>query len=180
MSGTSRNAAASTVSRSASYGIWVIQTLVNPSSRARVKSRIQVSTGDVLSRPVTRLIRMAPTFRRGVAKAYAMASQPEPLLVAPVPHLGDLAVDDAVHVHAADLCLIATLGHRRVVDDGDVLTVVPRDDKMEVPVQLVEHRQNFLDALADLLAGHGMSPSRPHGEYGVGVQIARPIEVGIV
>src|ERR1700737_5229153 len=124
MSGTSRNVAASTVSRATSYGIWVIQTLLNPTSRAWVKSRIQVSTGDLLLRPATRLIRMACTFRRGVAQAYVIASQPEPLLLAAAPHLGDLAVDDAVHLHAGDLCLIATPGHRPAVDDGDVLAVV--------------------------------------------------------
>src|ERR1700731_4120609 len=108
------------------------------------------------------------------------ASQPEPLLIAAVPHLGDLAVDDAVHVHAADLCLIATLGHRRVVDDGDVLTVVPRDDKMEVPVQLVEHRQNFLDALADLRGGPGIPRPALMADHGVGDKFVRHIEVALV
>src|ERR1700739_3664286 len=59
-------------------------------------------------------------------------SIPNPLLVAAIPDLGDLAVDDTEHLDAGNLGFGVGFGlvlgrHCRVVDDRDVLTVVAGD-----------------------------------------------------
>src|ERR1700739_89078 len=90
--------------------------------------------------------------RRGSAR-----STPNSLLVAAIPDFGDLAGNDAKHLDAADIGFAAVLGgHRRVVDDRDVLTVVACDDDIQIEVQLLEHLPDVPDPADRLLAGQGM------------------------
>src|ERR1700687_763857 len=67
------------------------------------------------------------------ARQACARSIPNPLLVAAIPDFGDLAVDDAEHLDAGDIGFGAIFrGHRRVVDDPDVLTVVTGDHNIQV------------------------------------------------
>src|SRR5947209_18331820 len=52
-------------------------------------------------------------------------SIPNPLFVAAIPDLSDLAVDHVEDLHAADIDMGAILErHRTLVDDGDVFAIV--------------------------------------------------------
>src|ERR1700757_1422772 len=108
-------------------------------------------------------------------------SIPNPLLVAAIPDLGDLAVDDAEHLDTRDVGLGPVLGgHRRVVDNRDVLAVVAGNHDIQVEAQPVEHLPDVLDPVDRLFAGQGMRLPHLVPDNVVGEQVLGQRQVAFV